>query len=102
MFRIKYRLAPECIYRNVEYVSDVILPSMQLETQNELRLPIVNKSSTTKTVFIKGLQTFNESPNIIKSETNANKFTKTIINLCFKENYKIKGATCNDIVKETA
>lgn len=48
---------------------------------NDFRLQWVKKKSTTKTLFHKGLQTFNSLPNEIKSETNINQF-KRLSELC--------------------
>lgn len=89
VFRIKNKLAPDCVNQNVKYVSDDA--QHQVRNANDFRLQRVNKKSTTKTIFYKGLETFNRLPNEIKNETNVNKFKRLLLKYV-KENYKIKSA----------
>ena len=84
VFRIKYQLAPSCMTRNVNYVRDA--HTYPMRNDDDFRLQTVTKTSTTKTIFHKGLQMFNGLPTEIKSENNISQF-KRLLATYVKSNY---------------
>lgn len=64
VFRVKHQLAPACMNRNLTYIGET--HGHKVRNANDFRLHKVNKKSTTKTLFYKGLQTFNGLPWEIK------------------------------------
>lgn len=84
VFRIKHKMVPSCMSRNIKYVGESHEHSVR--NADDFRLQKVNKKSTTKSIFYMGLQTFNRLPSEIKTETEINRFKRLLVKYV-KENY---------------
>lgn len=77
VFKIKYKLVPQYLVRNLIYVGDS--QPYELRNMDNFRLPAVNRCSAQNQIMYKGLKLFNEMPSFIKLESRIKHFSNHII-----------------------
>lgn len=79
VFRIKYKIYPEYLWRKLVYISDS--HTFNVRNAENFRLPLYRRARSQNNVMYKGLALFNSLPSDLKAEKNLTTFKGKLSNL---------------------